>query len=58
MPSERFAEPDEIAGIIAFLCSDTAVMIIWTQPAGKQRIYDAVTRLFLSQRHSVISKCI
>lgn len=27
MPSERFAEPDEIAGTIAFLCSDAAAMI-------------------------------
>ncbi|MDR0431487.1 MAG: D-threitol dehydrogenase [Tannerellaceae bacterium] len=27
MPSERFAEPDEIAGTIAFLCSNTAAMI-------------------------------
>jgi len=27
IPAERFAEPDEIAGIIAFLCSDTAAMI-------------------------------
>ena len=27
MPAERFAEPDEIAGIIAFLCSGTAAMI-------------------------------
>ena len=27
MPSGRFAEPDEIAGCIAFLCSDTAAMI-------------------------------
>jgi NAD(P)-dependent dehydrogenase (short-subunit alcohol dehydrogenase family) len=27
MPSERFAEPDEIAAIIAFLCSDNAAMI-------------------------------
>ena len=27
IPAERFAEPDEIAGIIAFLCSDAAAMI-------------------------------
>lgn len=27
MPSERFAEPDEIAGCIAFLCSNAAAMI-------------------------------
>jgi len=27
LPAERFAEPDEIAGIIAFLCSDTSAMI-------------------------------
>lgn len=27
MPSERFAEPDEIAGCIAFLCSKAAAMI-------------------------------
>lgn len=27
MPSERFAEPDEIAAIIAFLCSSAAAMI-------------------------------
>jgi NAD(P)-dependent dehydrogenase (short-subunit alcohol dehydrogenase family) len=27
MPSERFAEPDEIAGTIAFLCSNAAAMI-------------------------------
>ena len=27
MPSERFAEPDEIAGAIAFLCSNAAGMI-------------------------------
>jgi NAD(P)-dependent dehydrogenase (short-subunit alcohol dehydrogenase family) len=27
IPAERFVEPDEIAGIIAFLCSDTAAMI-------------------------------
>ena len=27
MPSERFAEPDEIAGTIAFLCSRAAAMI-------------------------------
>jgi NAD(P)-dependent dehydrogenase (short-subunit alcohol dehydrogenase family) len=27
MPSERFAEPDEIAAIIAFLCSNAAAMI-------------------------------
>ncbi|MFP3153855.1 D-threitol dehydrogenase [Lachnospiraceae bacterium ZAX-1] len=27
MPSERFAEPDEIAGAIAFLCSGAAAMI-------------------------------
>lgn len=27
MPSERFAEPDEIAGTIAFLCSSAAAMI-------------------------------
>jgi len=27
IPAERFAEPDEIAGIIAFLCSNAAAMI-------------------------------
>ena len=27
MPSERFAEPDEVAGVIAFLCSGAAGMI-------------------------------
>jgi NAD(P)-dependent dehydrogenase (short-subunit alcohol dehydrogenase family) len=27
IPAKRFAEPDEIAGVIAFLCSDTAAMI-------------------------------
>ena len=27
MPAERFAEPDEIAGVIAFLCSGTSAMI-------------------------------
>ncbi|MCP1103286.1 NAD(P)-dependent dehydrogenase (short-subunit alcohol dehydrogenase family) [Aequitasia blattaphilus] len=27
MPSKRFAEPDEIAGVIAFLCSGAAAMI-------------------------------
>jgi NAD(P)-dependent dehydrogenase (short-subunit alcohol dehydrogenase family) len=27
IPAERFAEPDEIAGIIGFLCSDAAAMI-------------------------------
>lgn len=27
MPSERFAEPDEVAGTIAFLCSGAAAMI-------------------------------
>lgn len=27
MPSQRFAEPDEIAGTIAFLCSNAAAMI-------------------------------
>jgi len=27
IPAERFAEPDEIAGIISFLCSDAAAMI-------------------------------
>ena len=27
MPSKRFAEPDEIAGVIAFLCSNAAAMI-------------------------------
>ena len=27
MPSERFAEPDEVAGVIAFLCSNAAGMI-------------------------------
>lgn len=27
IPSERFAEPDEVAGVIAFLCSNAAGMI-------------------------------
>jgi NAD(P)-dependent dehydrogenase (short-subunit alcohol dehydrogenase family) len=27
IPAGRFAEPDEIAGVIAFLCTDTAAMI-------------------------------
>lgn len=27
MPSQRFAEPDEVAGVIAFLCSNTAGII-------------------------------